>query len=91
MGKQKARCPNKPKNNAFLQSFPAMPADEPLRHGEHPLRDFPLKVGRLLAVRVDAVCIYIYVDINKIYAFQLYILFFFIFPYIIPTKSTTSN
>lgn len=34
-----------------------MPADEPLRHGEHPLRDFPFKVGRLLAVRVDAVCL----------------------------------
>lgn len=34
-----------------------MPADEPLRYWEHPLRDFPLKVGRLLAVRVDTVCL----------------------------------
>ena len=68
-----------------------MIADKQFRHREHLLRYRPLQVGGFLAVWVDTEGIYIYVDINKIYAFQLYILFFFIFPYIIPTKSTTSN
>ena len=65
--------------------------DELPGYREHPLGDGSLQIGGFLAERVDTVGIYIYVDINKIYAFQLYILFFFIFPYIIPTKSTTSN
>ena len=34
-----------------------MPTNKPACHREHLLRDFPFKVGCLLAVRVDAVCL----------------------------------
>lgn len=42
---------------ASFHTSPAMLADEPLCHGEHPLRDVPFKVGGFLAVRVDAECL----------------------------------